>query len=523
MNSLIIETLHRWRSRAAAILLITTAICTAALLGAPVAYAQSDVQWARAFASTQDVELTSMSLSAVGEVFIAGTFHGTIDFDPGPNQTLLSSGPSDTGFIAKYDPLGNLVWAYRLIGTGDVRINDIVVDPMAQVGVTGSFEGRVDLDPGPGVFEAVSQGGHDIFLLRLLPDGNLQWAWTEGNDEDDMGFAVATDSRSALYVTGMFEGGIHFESALPEENGLVLDFDGVGGTDVFAARFNNAGFLSWAGVWGGDEDDAGTDLDLDGADNVFVVGTFAGEADIQPGHHSTDVRSHGRDDIFVSVMTVRGDPLWTTYMGGSGNESNAQILVEDDGSFFVSGEFESSADFDVRGDGGVIQSRGQRDIFIARFGPPNARAFQYVFGIGGSQVETLGGLAEDGFGNLYVLGTFGGTVDFDPGGATNELTSSGAADIFVAKYGTQTQLRQVQSMENPQDDRASAIAISSGNNVLIGGEFIGTLNLGSGLTVTSDPSSSAHNIFVARYARDVWTFLPERAYLPGIRADVVVE
>jgi hypothetical protein len=512
--------LHTWRTTLAAIVAIAFAAAFAFLSNGETARAQapSESQWVHSFSSSQDIQITSMSLSGIGEVFIAGTFHGSVDFDPSAGETLLASGPSDTSFIAKYDPWGSLVWAYRLVGSGDVRINDIVVDSMSQIGVVGSFEGSADLDPGTGVYQAVSKGGHDIFLLRLLPDGNLQWGWAAGDSEDDMGFAITTDSRSALYITGKFEGKIYFQSG----SSLTHELSSVGGTDAFAARFNNAGTLFWVNVWGGDEDDSGTDLDLDGQDNVFVTGTFAGEADLDPLWTSYEARSRGRDDVFVIVMTQFGGLHWSIHMGSTGTESNAKILVQPDGAFFVSAQFERSADFfDLQGHTATVESRGGQDIFLARFTPPNARNLEWAYSIGGAQNETLAGIVQDGFDNVYMLGTYAGTADFDPGAGINELTSSGAADIFLAKYTRAGEFRRVQSMVNPLDDRARALAVASSNNVLIAGEFSGTLDLSSGLVVSTGQPDGVYNAFVAHYALDTWTSLPDRAYLPGIIAETV--
>ena len=504
--------LHKWRTTLAILIATPLALTLALVSGTSTAQAQDNSQWVQNFASSQDIEMTAMSLSAVGEVFIAGTFHGTVDFDPGVGETLLTSGASDTSFIAKYDSYGNFVWAYRLVGTGDIRINDIVVDPMAQVGVVGSFEGSTDLDPGPGLFPAESKGRNDVFLLRLLPDGNLQWAWTMGNDEDDMGLAITTNERSELYITGKFEGKIFFQGG----GSPVYEWSSVGGTDVFVLRFSNAGFLHWVNVFGGDEDDAGTDIALDGAENVYVVGTFAGVADLDPKWTSTETRSHGRDDIFISMMTIVGASRWQMYMGGTGNESNAQILVKSDGSLYVSGEFQESADFDVRSDGGMLDSRGQRDIFLTHFGPSPAFNFEWATSVGGEQDESLAGIARDGFGNIYMLGSFGGTVDFDPHEATTELTSSGGTDIFLGKYSAQGNLRQVQGMSNAQDARARALTVGNDNTPLIAGEYGGTLDLGNGLSISTDQPDGVLNAFVAHFSRETWTPLPARSYLPGI-------
>lgn len=506
--------LYRWRTTLA--ILLATPLALALTLVADTstvqAQTQANSQWVHNFTSSEDIEMSAMSLSAIGEVFIAGIFHGTVDFDPGAGEALLTSGARDTSFIAKYDPEGNLVWAHRLVGSSDVRIYDIVVDPMAQIGVVGSFKGNTDLDPGPGVFPAESNGGHDVFLLRLLPDGNLQWAWTMGDDDDDVGYAIAADENSGLYVTGKYKGTIFFQGGASP----IYEWSSEGGTDVFIVRFNNAGHLFWVDVLGGEKNDEGTDIALDGEGRVYVVGTFAGEADIDPKWTSAEKLSHGRDDIFLTVVTSMGESVWQTYMGGNDDESNAQIVVKDDGSFYISGEFQENADFDERSDGGLLDSKGGRDIFVAHFGPPPSFKFQWAKGFGGEQHDALAGIDRDGFGNLYLLGNFGGTVDFDPGEATTELTSSGGTDIFLAKYTPQGQLRKVQGMVNAQEDRAGALAVGNDNTPLIAGGYSGTLDLGNGLSISTGKPDGVFNAFVAHFALDDWTLLPTSFYLPAI-------
>jgi hypothetical protein len=505
--------LQSWRTKVAALTIMLCAVAFALLPGDSTAHAQSELQWVHNLAGSQEMEIRAMSLSVIGEVFIAGTFRGTIDLDPGPGEKLLSSGAGETSFIAKYDPVGALVWAYRLAGEDDVIINDIVVDPMSQVGVIGSFSETADLDPGPGVFRAESQGDRDIFLLRLLPDGNLQWAWAQGDNDDDEGYAIVTDQDSGLFVTGKFEGEIAFHSG----NSLTYLHNSIGGSDVFAARFSNSGNMLWVRTFGSEEDDEGTGIGLDGDRNVYVVGTFSGVADIDPQHTSTEFRSHGREDIFLSVISFIGNSVWQTYLGGTGDDGNAQILVEPDKSFYIAGEFANSADFDVRREGGNFTSRGASDIFLAHFLPD--RNFEWVFGIGGGEPDTLAAVDQDVFDNVYILGNYRGTVDFAPGDGVTELSSSGGVDIFVGKYSRSGQLRQLQGVTGPQDDRARDIAITNSNNVLIVGEYSTSLDLGSGLSISTGKPEGVYHSFVAHYAFETWTLLPSRAYLPGIIAN----
>lgn len=463
-----------------------------------------DTQWVSNIVSNQDIRMTAMSLSVSGEVFIAGTFHGSVDFDPSSSQKILTSGNSDAGFIAKYTPSGTLVWAGELAGSGDVHINDIVVDSTAQIGVVGSFEDTADLDPSDGVHHATSKGGHDIFVERLLPDGALQWVWTAGADKDDMAFGVVADEHQGLYVTGKYEG--KADHINWNTNTAPVIKDGKSGSDVFITRFNNAGTNFWVDVLGGDEDDIGMDIGLDAKDNAYVVGTFSGDADLDPKYTHHEVTSRGHEDIFVVTVTLTGAPkdLSTWYMGGPGTEGNPKIQVESDGSYYVTGTFERNANFNAIDSTQSLISNGGSDLFIAYYGPSPAYRFQWAFNIGGIANDELGGITHDSSGNIYITGAFSASADFDPGPGDTQLTSSGQKDIFVAQYTSQMQFLQAQQMINPLNDRAGALAVAPTGNLIVGGDYSGSIDLGSGLSISSGQPDGVYSLFIVQYARSAW-------------------
>ncbi len=140
----------------------------ATLYGAMPAQARDSFNWAHTFTTGQLQRVTSVAHSQSGEVFVGGYFRGQIDFDPSVGESILNSGPDEAGFIAKYGVTGNLIWACAISGSDHVRVNDLAVDVVNQIAVVGSFRGEVDLDPGPAVFDAASQGSTDIFVLAAL-------------------------------------------------------------------------------------------------------------------------------------------------------------------------------------------------------------------------------------------------------------------------------------------------------------------------------------------------------------------
>src|SRR5688500_546542 len=71
----------------------------------------------------------TIASDASGNAYIAGYLTGTVDFDPGPGTTnLTSANGTNDAFIAKYNAAGNLVWARQLTSPYDVNCHGIAVD-----------------------------------------------------------------------------------------------------------------------------------------------------------------------------------------------------------------------------------------------------------------------------------------------------------------------------------------------------------------------------------------------------------
>ncbi len=153
--------------------------------------------------------------------------------------------------------------------------------------------------------------------------------------------------------------------------------------------------------------------------------------------------------------------------------------MEPDGTQYVTGEFKETVDFNRDQEGGIVTSRGESDLFLLRYRP--GHHFDWVFGIGSGRSDEVGGLAKDMLGNIYLMGTFEETVDFDPGDGVTALTSAGPDDIFVARYTAARVLRDVRHLPGSSDNTAADIAADRNNHVTLAGMFQGVLDLGNGL------------------------------------------
>lgn len=112
----------------------------------------------------------AVSADGSGNIYVAGSFTGTTDFDPGDYvYEFVSSGSWDV-FLSKIDSSGALEWVKTWGGSGSDRGYGVALDELENVYVGGCFRDTVDFDPGCLVDNYSSNGLRDVFLSSLQSD-----------------------------------------------------------------------------------------------------------------------------------------------------------------------------------------------------------------------------------------------------------------------------------------------------------------------------------------------------------------
>src|SRR5262245_15445687 len=122
--------------------------------------------------------------------------------------------------------------------------------------------------------------------------------------------------------------------------------------------------------------------------------------------------------------------------------------------------------------------RLKAELLETRFTP--ALNFAWGFQTGSTLADWASAVDTDPGGNVYLTGCFQGTVDFDPGAGTTNLTSAGGLDVFVAKYSPAGNFLWARSVGGAALDSAQDIAIDGAGNVLVVGSFNGTVDFDPG-------------------------------------------
>ena len=192
--------------------------------------------WAVSIGNTQDDYGHSIALDAAGNVYVTGTFEGTVDFDPGAGTANYTSNGLEDIFTLKLDANGNFVWANSFGGTMSDVSNSIALDGMDNVYTTGKFEGTIDLDPSAGTSNFTSNGASDIFVQKLDAAGSFIWANSIGGTLGDNSQSIDTDAAGNVFITGLYQGMVDFDPGV-----ATFNVTSAGDFDAFVQKMDPTG------------------------------------------------------------------------------------------------------------------------------------------------------------------------------------------------------------------------------------------------------------------------------------------
>jgi hypothetical protein len=290
-----------------------------------------------------------------------------------------------------------------------------------------------------------------------------------------------------------------------------VDFDPGAGTanlvsgtvqrNGFVLKLNNTAAYVWAVMQGGysaiSSDEQGRSTVVDASGNTYVTGYFVDIVDFDPGAGTANLTSAGGADIFIAKYNAAGSYLWAKAIGGTTEDAGFAVALDGSSNVYLTGYFDGTVDFDPgAGTANLTGSGGGNDIFIAKY----TASGNYVYAKGMVGTGLGYAIAVDASSNTYITGQFNGTVDFDPGAGTANVTGAGSADIFLAKYDASGNYVYAKGMGNTANDIGYAIALDGSANVYITGQFANTVDFDPGAgTVNLTSAFSTTDIFFAKY------------------------
>lgn len=236
----------------------------------------------------------------------------------------------------------------------------------------------------------------------------------------------------------------------------------------------------------------GRAIAADNYDNTFTIGFFAGVVDFDPSVTAT--YNLGMGSINSSFI-LKSNPLGETVWAGSfqsnvaGGNAGVDITTDNNNRIISTGTFRGITDFDP-GAGTVnidAMTTGSNRTYISILN--NDGTFVWAGALLGSGVNPTG-IGTDASGNIFLTGNFDGTVDFDPGAGTFELTSATASSgndaFFVMKLAANGDFIWAKNIDGPVE--STDLAVDSNGDVWVSGIFEATVDFDPGAGVNSKTS-----------------------------------
>ena len=363
--------------------------------------------WSKRFGAASDDVAQSVAVDAAGNVIVAGSFKGTVNFG-GNALTAYYNGfgtATTDAFVVKFDGSGNQVWSKSFGSFGNDVAYSVATDANSNVIVAGTFYGRVDVG---GATLASTNDSGDMFLAKYAPAGTLIWANRFGDSGTDNANGVAVDTNGNIFLTGAFTGSVDFGGGA---------LTSTGGTDVVLAKYTAAGQHVWSKRFGDTGQDVGYSVAAAPNGDVAITGYFQGTVNFGGGV----VTTHGSLDTFVVRYSPAGTHLWSFGLGGTNADEGFDIAMDLGGNVIVAGAFQGTVDFGT----GPLTSAGAWDVVVAKYSAGGTPQWSRSFGGTGNDIGYS--VAVDAGGNATVTGYFQSTVNFG-GGA---VTAAGDTDMFV--------------------------------------------------------------------------------------------
>lgn len=368
-------------------------------------------------------------------------------------------------------------WVKGSNGAFNAYSNSVVVDPLGNVYTTGYFTGVNDFDPGPSSYTLMSGNGlgvNNAFISKLDANGNFLWAKKLGSlsfADQCNGTSIALDGLGNVYTTGNYIGTVDFDPSLSTFTLASIAPPSL--YDFYISKLDANGNFLWAKSIGGNGNDYGHSIAIDGSNNVYTSGYFDNTVDFDPNGGIFNLTSSGLQDIFISKLDVNGNFIWAKNMGGTGSDYCYAISLDLLGNSYTTGSFNGISDFDPSGIGTYnLVSSGASDVFISKLDASGS--FVWAKNIGGTLADVGNSIVIDGANNVYTTGSYNGTADFDPAGTTYTLTSNGNTDIFVSKLDISGNFVWSKSMGGGQFDIGNSITLDMSSNICTTGKFNST-------------------------------------------------
>lgn len=258
-------------------------------------------QWALAWGGTANDFCHDLILNGTDDIWCAGEFRDTVDFDPGAGVDTFGSNGNGDAFLVMFDSTGTYQWVQTFGGLELDAAHWVELDTSGNIYVSGWFRDIVDFDPSASSEQRTSAGQTDAFISMFDSTGVFQWVLAWGGIGVDKCSALDVNSAGEIYATGNFTDTIDLDPSAASASYTAVDSG-----DFYISKFDSSQNYVWGRVFGEIGSDVSNGLSLDGNGNVYTCGYFPGSIDFDPSASSDIHVSTGNHDNWILKLLPNG-------------------------------------------------------------------------------------------------------------------------------------------------------------------------------------------------------------------------
>jgi len=333
---------------------------------------QGNQLWLQQFGSNNEDYSNGIAVDSTGNIYLTG--YTWSDLGGG------SAGGKNV-WVAKYDSLGNQLWAQQFGGVTAEYSTSVAVDGAGNVYLAGYTYGDLG---------GANAGDEDAWVAKYDSQGNQLWLQQFGSTERDHSNRVAVDGAGNVYLMGFTYGNLGDPNAEDQ--------------DFWVAKYDPEGKQLWLQRLGIGGFDYSLNMKVDDTGNVYL----------------TELYRAYDDEGWDAKYDSEGNQIGLQKLGYGNLDSPSDMAFDDTGNLYLTGYTSGNL-------GG--QNAGSDDAWVAKL---NQNGLQAPVEISGSEADDR---LTGGIGNEVLLG-YEGNDTLNGNGGNDTLTGVNGSDVFVLASGS---------------------------------------------------------------------------------------
>jgi hypothetical protein len=363
--------------------------------------ATNTIEWQNSFGGIASDYLVRIIEVDNDNFMIAGSSNSGIT----GNKTAPNLGGNDF-WIIKIDNSGNEIWQKSFGGSGEDYLNDIITLSDGSILMAGASNSPISGDK-----SEPSNGGMDMWIIKLDQNGNILWDKTIGGSANDGASTIALDESENIYLSGTSSSPISGDKTEASYNGS---------SDIWVVKLNSSAEVIWDRTIGGDLTELSSAL-IYRENNLYAIGnSFSGVSGTK-----TDT-SRGSSDYWITKLNELGDILEDKTYGGNQLDQLTDAKVTSTGELILTGTSSSSISGEVLSD-----SYNSSDDFWTLVVDKDNLNLMSQYRYGGSASEVIPTIIEAENNSLFIFGGSDSPVSED-----KTIDSKGLTDFWIIELST---------------------------------------------------------------------------------------